>query len=211
MDVGVHLGHSSQEYLEAFPNCRVYGFEPESDNFEKAAALLTSYGERVKLSKLGLADTVGESTLNINSHDGTHSLLKIGEQKYWEGYASTLATKSIDLITVDHFCQLHDIDTLDILKMDIQGAELSALKGAEGMLRRGAISLVVTEVVFRPLYAAQPQFWDIGSYLNSLGYGLHGIFECHYHSRNAAVLSWADAIFLAPRFFEVPEWEIDEC
>ncbi len=135
MDVGVHLGHSSKEYLEAFPNCRVYGFEPERDNFEKAAALLTPYGERIKLSKSGVSDTVGESTLHVNSHDGTHSLLKIGEQKYWEGYASTLTTRPIDLVTVDHFCRLHDINAIDILKMDIQGAELSALKGAESMLR----------------------------------------------------------------------------
>src|SRR5258708_29785263 len=90
MDVGVHLGYSSQEYLDAFPNCRVYGFEPESDNFEKATALLTPYGERIRLSKLGLSDTVGKHTLNINSHDGTHSLLKIDKHTYSESYALTL-------------------------------------------------------------------------------------------------------------------------
>ena len=36
VDAGVHLGHSSKEYLDAFPRCRVFGFEPEDKNFAAA-------------------------------------------------------------------------------------------------------------------------------------------------------------------------------
>ena len=207
VDVGVHLGHSSQEYLDTFPNCSVFGFEPEDGNFEKAAAYLASYGDRMKLLKVGLSDSIGQSILQVNSHDGTHSLLEIGQQRYWEGYAETVRRNPIDVVTLDHFCEIHNIQTVDILKMDIQGAELRALKGAEEMLRGAAVSLVALEVEFQRLYEFQPLFWDIGNYLQSFGYGFHGLFEPHYHSRNKRVLSWADAIFLAPHLLEVPEWE----
>jgi FkbM family methyltransferase len=199
VDAGVHLGHSSKEYLDAFPNCRVFGLEPEDRNFAAAGAMLAPYGSRMELRKHALSETDSTDVLQVNTHDGTHSLLEIGDGRYWEGPAETLHRQSVETISLDKFCSDRKLDSVDILKMDIQGGELQALKGAAELLGRGAISLIALEVLFKPLYKAQPLFWDVADYLRSFGYGLHGLFECHYHSRNPHVLSWADAIFTAPQ------------
>ena len=206
VDAGVQLGHSSEEYLRAFPNCRVFGFEPEDANFAAALAHLAAYVDRVQLVKCALSDITGESRLHVNSHNGTHSLFAIGDQRYWEGYAATVAVRTVDTVALDSYCEAQGVAAIDILKMDIQGGELRALKGAKKLLERNAVSLIALEVLFHSLYQSQPMFWEIAEYLRSFGYGFHGLFECHYHSRNSNVLSWADAIFLAPRFLEVPEW-----
>jgi FkbM family methyltransferase len=199
VDAGVHLGDSSKEYLEAFPNCRVFGFEPEERNFAAASALLAPYGHRIELRKNALSADASADFLQVNTHDGTHSLLEIGDGRYWEGPAETVRQQPVETISLGTFCVGQQLDFVDILKMDIQGGELQALKGAAEMLGRGAISLIALEVLFKPLYKAQPLFWEVSDYLRSFGYGLHGLFECHYHSRNPHVLSWADAIFIAPR------------
>src|SRR5476651_212342 len=169
VDAGVHLGHSSKEYLDAFPRCRVFGFEPENKNFAAATAMLAPYGSRVTLLKNALS-----------AQDATN-------------------LQQVHTVSLDKFSTDQRLETVDILKMDIQGGELQALKGAAGLLGRGAISVIALEVLFKPLYKAQPLFWDVADHLRSFGYGLHGLFECHYHSRNPNVLSWADAIFTAPQ------------
>jgi FkbM family methyltransferase len=199
VDAGVHLGHSSKEYLDAFPNCRVFGFEPEDKNFAAATAMLAPYGGRMTLLRKALSERDAANVLQVNTHDGTHSLLEIGDGRYWEGPAETVHRQEVDTVSLDKFSADRQFERLDVLKMDIQGGELQALKGADGLLRRGAISLIALEVLFKPLYKAQPLFWDVADHLRSHGYGLHGLFECHYHSRNPNVLSWADAIFTAPR------------
>lgn len=199
VDAGVHLGHSSKEYLDAFPNCRVFGFEPEDKNFAAATAMLAPYGDRMTLLRKALSERDAVNVLQVNTHDGTHSLLEIGDGRYWEGPAETVHRQEVDAVSLDRFCADRRLERLDILKMDIQGGELQALKGAAGLLGRGAISLIALEVLFKPLYKAQPLFWDVAEYLRAHGYALHGLFECHYHSRNPNVLSWADAIFTAPR------------
>lgn len=59
---------------------------------------------------------------------------------------------------------------IDILKMDIQGGELLALKGAQSLLEASRIRLLALEVEFKPLYKDQPLFWDICAYLYRFGY-----------------------------------------
>jgi FkbM family methyltransferase len=198
IDAGVHLGHSSKEYLDAFPKCRVFGFEPEDKNFAAAGAMLAPYGSRIELLKNALSESDAANVLQVNSHDGTHSLLEIGDGRYWEGPAETVRHQPVETISLGQFCAARQLASVDILKMDIQGGELAALRGAAGLLGRGAISVIALEVLFQPLYKAQPLFWEVADYLRSFEYGLHGLFECHYHARNPHVLSWADAIFIAP-------------
>ena len=46
----------------------------------------------------------------------------------------------VPTITIDLFCERHNIKTIDLLKLDIQGGELLALKGAVNMLQKGGIN-----------------------------------------------------------------------
>ena len=93
----------------------------------------------------------------------------------------------------------------DYLKLDVQGAELMVLKGAEKLLQ--GISVIHTEVEFVPLYRNQPLFAEIDSFLRTQGFLFHrftGVsgrtFKPLYDRRNgAAALSqslWADAVFV---------------
>ena len=52
----------------------------------------------------------------------------------------------------------NSINHIDILKIDVQGAELLVLKGAQGMLEKPAVSIVYTEVYFARYTKDRPTF-----------------------------------------------------
>ncbi|MFO1080890.1 MAG: FkbM family methyltransferase [Reyranellaceae bacterium] len=196
LDGGMHHGESSEKYLQAFPASRIFAFEPAAENLEIAQARLAAFGDRVRMFPYGLADGDGTAELKVNSHDGTHSLLEIGEVAQWDGPATTLERRPIETVALDGFCAAKGLERIDILKLDIQGGELRALKGAEGLLRRRAIRLIAAEVSFVPLYRDSPLFWDVAAWLRTAGYALHGLFDLHHVKDGSGALRWADAIFV---------------
>lgn len=84
-----------------------------------------------------------------------------------------------------------DLDTIDLLKMDVQGGELLVLDGAP---RLAASALAVhTEVEFVPLYSGQPLFADIDTRVRSLGFQFHTFRGLT--SRSFVPLRWANEEF----------------
>jgi FkbM family methyltransferase len=192
-DVGMHHGKTTQEYLEAFPDAHIYAFEAEHQNFLQGQKMLDSYQSRLTLIESAVSNIFGKVCLNINTHDGTHSILSIGKLQYWAGLVTTKKSEDVSSTTLDNYCDLNNIAHIDILKMDIQGAELEALKGANKLLSKNKIKMIVAEVEFRELYKNQPLYEDVAIYLRAYGYSLFGLYDFQYIS---GTLSWADAIFL---------------
>ena len=62
------------------------------------------------------------------------------------------------------------IDSLDLLKLDCQGAELRVLRGAPGLLQR--TRFVRTEVMFEPIYHGGALFHEVHALLRSHGFTL---------------------------------------
>jgi hypothetical protein len=67
------------------------------------------------------------------------------------------------------------LDRIDFIKLDIEGAELQALKGAEQTLRRHRPRLVIA------LYHDARDWADIPTYLDGLGLG-YCFSLGHFHS-----------------------------
>lgn len=200
VDVGAHHGQTTAEYLNCFPVSRVIALEPEPENCAIARQALAPFGDRVELLPFALAETDGSVSLRRTSHSGAHSLLEVvGDMRYYDAPVETLAPIEVQAVALDSLCASRGLDRLDILKMDIQGAELLALRGASSLLSRHAIGLIALEVLFQPLYRNQPTFWDIADHLRSRGYALQGLHDQRHHAVNHAVLRWADAVFVAPK------------
>jgi len=67
--------------------------------------------------------------------------------------------------SIDHLVEAGQIEKVDFIKMDIEGAELNALKGAEQTIRRFKPKLAIT------VYHSLNDFWEIPEWLESLGLG----------------------------------------
>ena len=198
LDVGAQHGQNALLYHRDFPRARIFAFEPAPDNLARTRAEIAGK-DRIEAIGAAVGDSVGEIELHLNSHDGTHSRLPIGDTRYWEQPVQALCTAAVPATTIDAFLAERGIADVDILAMDIQGGELPALRGARGALEAGRIGLIAIEVLFKPIYRDVPLFWEIGALLDRAGYSLFGLYDCVYAAGNPRVLSWADALFVGPR------------
>jgi hypothetical protein len=106
----------------------------------------------------------------------------------------TNSVVEVESTTIDCFCTENHIRTIDILKMDIQGAELRALEGADETLSRQAISLIYLEIIIGETYTGQPKFLEYIQRLDSYGYEL---FDLYNPERRYMRLIQTDAIFIS--------------
>ena len=86
--------------------------------------------------------------------------------------------------SIDHLLEIGRIEKLDFIKMDIEGAELAALKGAEQSIRRFKPDLAIT------VYHSLGDFWQIPQYLDSLGLG-YSFYLRHFtiHSEETVLIA----------------------
>jgi hypothetical protein len=75
--------------------------------------------------------------------------------------------------TIDGLVRSHEIEHIDLIKMDIEGSELAALRGAENSLRRWRPKLAIS------LYHRPEDFFAIPLWLKSLDCG-YRLFLNHY-------------------------------
>ena len=93
--------------------------------------------------------------------------------------------------TLDSIFLSSDIKNVDVLKIDVQGAEHLILKGAKKTLEKTKILYI--EVSFKPLYDCSSIFHDIYCQLNNSGFFLVEIIPGYRSDRNE--LLQADALF----------------
>lgn len=108
---------------------------------------------------------------------------------------------STSLVQTARLDDLAEIANFDYLKMDIQGAELSALRGASEKLKHCLV--IHTEVAFVEMYKGQPLFADIDAHLRSCGFHFHCLPGIGSRTYNPPTVSgkntqwlWADALYV---------------
>tara|TARA_R110001599_G_scaffold8056_2_gene38688 strand:+ start:2460 stop:3335 length:876 start_codon:yes stop_codon:yes gene_type:complete len=125
--------------------------------------------------------------------------------KYNNLEVALLKSKStIKTTTLDTFIQDNSIDTIDFIKIDVQGAELDIFKG--GIKAMANTLLVVSEVEFVPLYIDQPLFGDVCQHFTTQGLMFHKFLKLEGRTLKPIVLKndinaatqhmWSDAVFI---------------
>lgn len=129
IDAGAYIGDTSAYFLSRFPNLKVVALEPNPSSHHMAKRNLKPYGERAILLQSGLSSTDGVAFL---SGDGTcASIAKAGLE--------------IDCTTILSLLERYAIPRVDILKMDIEGAEEAIFSSKpEAWLSR--IDLLIIEI-----------------------------------------------------------------
>jgi FkbM family methyltransferase len=137
IDAGANIGASTLFFAEAFPSAKVVGIEPEEGNFR----LLQKNTETcsnviaVKAALWGSNDTrmiqnrfTGEWGFTVSDSDN-----------------KTEATgQEVECITMKTLMERHGITHIDLLKMDIEGAEKDVFEHAAGWI--GAVDIITVEL-----------------------------------------------------------------
>lgn len=91
---------------------------------------------------------------------------------------------------------------IDILKLDLQGYELEALRGAGNLLSQTRV--VLTEVGFLPIYEQAPTFCDIHEFLKPREFEIHELYVHYMFWGPQGRLEWGDALYLNHAFDDWP-------
>ncbi|MBP0462350.1 FkbM family methyltransferase [Roseomonas sp. PWR1] len=205
VDIGANPIDSEPPYAGMLRagEAEVVGFEPNR------AALATLDARKGPLESY-FPHAVGDGarhTLRICQAPGMTSLLEPDPAvlSLFHGFPEwgrVIATEEVDTVRLD---DVPETAGADMLKLDIQGAELMVLRNAVARL---ADALVIqAEVEFLPLYKGQPLYGEMETFLAGHGFRLHRFFPTVSRAIQPMMVNndpyagmgqlvWADAVFI---------------
>jgi methyltransferase, FkbM family len=143
-DVGANVGNYSKCLSDLFytNETAIYSFEPSGKTFEKFIEN-TSDVTNIIPNNIGFSDI--EETRMLFTDNEASGLASV-YQRNLEYFDITMnLSETIKLTTIDKYCESHQIDKIHFLKLDIEGHELNALKGAARMINEGRINFIQFE------------------------------------------------------------------
>lgn len=186
--VGAHLGSEVPSYLEmGFGRILLIEANPSL-----AEQLVAKFGHipEIVVAHCAASDTTGTLELNVTSGDGqSSSILPLGMHSRIYPNIVVESKVRVPTDTLDNILRSKSMDPRDFnfLNIDIQGAELLALKGAKGLLPH--IEAINTEVNFAELYEGCALYYDIDRHLSAEGFTIAEL-TTPYHE------TWGDGLFV---------------
>jgi FkbM family methyltransferase len=187
--VGAHHGEEAALFLRMFSAARVHCYEPSPATAATLRQALS--GEpRAEVHQIALADRAGLTPFHINARPETNSLFPLLAAEAPESAAVvTVQSSTLD----QQFDALH-FSQIDVLCLDTQGAELLIMRGGSRALRQQQVRVLMTELIFVPLYDGQGSYFDVLHFLGHAGYRLYDLYNFRYD--DSGKLLWGDALFL---------------
>lgn len=183
IDGGAGSGGFARNARATWPNSRIISFEPHS-RFNKVLQPLDANHE-IRRKALGAYN--GQVKLFTTHGPESNSVLEFLGEGPLEKIHQVVGHEYVGQYTLDATCAADG--PVDLLKLDVQGAELRVLEGAKGILQKHSPVLYV-EVALQAQYQHQPLLSDVDFYLKQLGYRRLYL----YASPMPDV--WADAIYV---------------
>jgi len=130
LDCGAFNGDSSIVFEIYYKPYRIYAFEPEPKNYKSLVDTIKINNlKKIMPLRLGLGKK--ECFMKIKSRAGSSFLSDKGEHQ-------------VQITTIDNFVKENNL-TIGLIKMDIEGNELEALKGAEETLKANNYPPIIFE------------------------------------------------------------------
>jgi FkbM family methyltransferase len=172
-DVGANIGEVTLYSAKRLSLGRVLSFEPVPGVFQQLSenVALNAFGN-VEMFNVGLYDRDGVLPLYLKDDDA-YGLVNEGVGSVF-GSPGDKTQVTIPLRKFDDLAQEIALNRLDFLKIDVEGAELMVLKGAESSLRAFR-PVIVTESSAANQKLAGYSARDLYEYLGSLGYELSSL------------------------------------
>jgi FkbM family methyltransferase len=182
----------SMHFLTFEPRAEGIGADPRVTNFP-----------------VGLGREPGRRTLQVARFAQSSSLYPVDAGRMNDfavgEYLKPVGQEEIEIDTLDRCVARSGLPGVDFLKVDVEGAELDVLKGAETALRHHVLGLRV-EVAFLRRHLGAPLFGEVDGFLRERGYELFSLARELMIRRNRLhtplsqpQLVWGDAIYFLSR------------
>jgi FkbM family methyltransferase len=196
IDGGAHLGDTTEKLQALLPLSEFHCFEPDP---VVSALFIQKFTGNTKISLIqaALGDSAGKVKFQINASRPCNSILPIADTlpSKLKPLFEPLEQIEVDVTTIDEYCRQNGVLQVDCIKLDLQGYDYLALKGAKDTLQTTQVVLV--EVWFKEIYQGARGFLDIHNLMATHGFSLYSLCGIHYGEQDELI--WADAIFVNSR------------
>ena len=170
-DVGSHKGELLYFFKELFPNSKVYCFEPQLDVFNTLLKFIkTNKYNNVVCENIGLDKFNGTKYFYSLNNTTQSTFLKVKDHK--EKIKNVTDCK---VVRGDNYCFLENIESIDILKINVQGLELDVIMGFEKYLSKSSIKLILVEFDYSNRYEKKTTIGNLENFLSKYNYSLFDI------------------------------------
>jgi len=151
LDCGAFFGDSTWLFATHFQPTRTIAFEPDPVSFQllrKCSELNNSAFHNVELMNYGVSDTQKEVSLSLLGTGGA--------------YVADEGTVRVECRSIDEIAESLSLSRIGLIKMDIEGSELPALRGAQKVIVRDKPTLLLS------IYHKPEDFFEIPTLLKKL-------------------------------------------
>jgi FkbM family methyltransferase len=133
LDVGAHIGYYTLLFAKrAGKRGRVYAFEPSTNTRDRLVENISlNHLTNIITVEAAASDEAGTASINLagGSNTGSTSL-------HFD--AGAVGTEQVETIVMDDYLERHGIRAIDLVKIDVEGHELQALRGMRRILETPA-------------------------------------------------------------------------
>lgn len=188
IDAGVLTG--TPDLYSAFPRSRFILFEPQTEYESCIKSLAQKYNMTYHLVALGPTSGTVKFFAKMND-PGASTAFAEAEAN------SAMTERTVPMRRMDEILSTQDLGNSCLLKIDVEGFEISVLEGAIGILKH--VDVVVLEVRFIRYHSQQPILHEVASWMADHEFLVHDLLDGGYRPQDGA-LDIIDVIFVNKQF-----------
>lgn len=168
VDIGANRGQFALCVRRLFPLAQIFSFEPLARPAGTYSKVF--HGDsRTRLFNKAIAATAGTAAMHVARWDVSSSLLPFAQAQHDNfPFTEEARRETVTLARLSECIDAHAISGNSLLKLDVQGYELSALEGCADLLDK--FRYVYVEASFVELYVGQALATEVVAYLLAKGW-----------------------------------------
>lgn len=170
IDVGANIGQFAFMAHFVWPQIPIYSFEPDKECFIQLESNFKRYSIPGKCFQIALSDQPGTKKLFIHDNRANNSFLKRYSSEKVE-----IDHIDVKAETLDGIMGELAMTRMPLLKIDVQGFELSVIHGAREQIKR--CKYVILEVSFQHSYQGNAHVADIFLIMRDNGFSCLDILD----------------------------------
>ena len=202
IDIGANVGVFSLIAAAHNQNGQIHAFEPYSYHYNRLKQNVSINNfQNIAINCLALSDTHSKLDLFIPNTNNTGMASLFADTDHYSNYKK----EKVFVTTLDIYAKAKQLQRLDLIKLDVEGAELKVLKGCKTLINRHN-PLIMMEVNKEHLKRAECSYLDVLNFFNTYNYN---IYKINHNGKLSRILSEENLsahqnIFCLPKTSNIP-------
>ncbi len=171
LEAGACDGRDTLQMATVWEKAQIHAFEPIESLFEETKKKVQNF-KQIHIYKAGLASKTGNTTLYVSEGKSTGSSSIMKPKEHLEIHPEVLFKKEIEIevFTIDEWAKKNNISKIDLMWLDLQGAEMSVLKSSPNILN--TTKAIFSEVSLKQMYENTPLYPEFRAWLETQGFSV---------------------------------------